>query len=309
MAATAKGGMWGYFYPIGPHEAGHAKIPYSYPYRCPVGADPEHCAEACVDFVARMLRGKETPFGDARTVSNVAAVLLEPMQASAGYIVPGDGYLRGIRELCDEHGFLLIDDEIQAGLGRTGRLWGCEHDGVVPDLVAISKGLASGVPISAVVGSEEILASWGPGAHVATFAATPLAAAAAHATLDVYERENVVARAAKSGAYFAERLQELQERHAILGWIDAKGLFVGLEFVRDRTTKEPAVDETTLMLEYCVREGLLFERGGYLYNRFQLIPSLTIEREQIDRAVEILDAAMSEAEHVAGIERSRSVAV
>src|SRR6266516_3854580 len=296
MAATAKGGMWGFFYPVGPHEAGHAKIPYSYPYRCPVGAEPEHCAEACVDFVRRMLRGKETPFGDARAVSNVAAVLVEPMQASAGYIIPGEGYLRGLRVLCNEFGFLLIDDEIQAGMGRTGRLWACEWDGVAPDLMAVSKGLASGLPISAVVGSDEVFSSWGPGAHVATFAATPLAAAAANATLDAIESEGVVAQAAETGAYFHERLQELQERHPILGWIDARGLFVGLEFVRDRKTKEPSAEEARWMLDHCVAEGLLFERGGHLYNRFQLIPPLTIEREQIDRAVEILDRAMAEAE-------------
>jgi 4-aminobutyrate aminotransferase len=303
MATTAKGGMWGFFYPVGPHDAGHAKIPYSYPYRCPVGAEPEHCADACLDFVRRLLRGKETPFGDARAVSNVAAVLVEPMQASAGYIVPGDGYLRGLRELCDEFGFLLIDDEIQAGLGRTGRMWGCDWDGVVPDLVAISKGLASGFPISAVVAADEILSSWGPGAHVATFAATPVAAAAANATLDVYEQEGVVAQAAETGAYLLERLQELQEKHPILGWIDARGLFVGLEFVRDRKTKEPAAEEATWILDHCVREGLLFEKGGYLYNRFQLIPPLTIERGLIDRAVEILDAGIAEAEQRAGITR------
>jgi 4-aminobutyrate aminotransferase-like enzyme len=309
MATTAKGGMWGFFYPVGPHEAGHAKIPYSYPYRCPVGADPEHCAEACVEFVSRMLRGKETPFGDARHVSNVAAVLLEPMQASAGYIIPGAGYLRGIRELCDEHGFLLIDDEIQAGLGRSGKLWACEHDDVVPDLLATSKGLAGGLPISALVGGDELLSSWGPGAHVATFAATPLAAAAANATLDVYARDHIVARAAETGGYFRERLLELQQKHPILGWVDARGLFVGLEFVRDRATKEPAADESKQMLDHCVREGLLFERGGYLYNRFQLIAPLTIERAQIDRAIEILDGAMTEAECAAGIERPRTVAV
>jgi 4-aminobutyrate aminotransferase-like enzyme len=309
MATTAKGGMWGYFYPVGPHEAGHAKIPYSYPYRCPVGADPEHCAEACVEFVARMLRSKETPFGDARHVSNVAAVLLEPMQASAGYVIPGDGYLKGMRELCDEHGFLLIDDEIQAGLGRSGKLWACEHDGVVPDMIVTSKGLASGMPISALIAAEELLSAWGPGAHVATFAATPLAAAAANATLDVYEAEAIVARAAATGAYFKERLDELQDKHPILGWVDARGLFVGLEFVRDRTTKEPAVKETALMLEHCVKKGLLFERGGYLYNRFQLIPPLTIEREQIDRTVEILDGAMTEAEKATGIERARPLSV
>jgi 4-aminobutyrate aminotransferase-like enzyme len=309
MATTAKGGMWAFFYPVGPHEAGHAKIPYSYPYRCPVGAPPERCAEACVEFVARMLRGKETPFGDARHVSNVAAVLLEPMQASAGYVIPGDGYLKGIRELCDEHDFLLIDDEIQAGLGRSGRLWACEHDDVVPDLVVTSKGLAGGLPLSAVVAADEILSTWGPGAHVATFAATPLAAAAANATLDVYEVENIPARAAATGAYFKDRLLELQEKHPILGWIDARGLFVGLEFVRDRKTKEPATSETELMLERCVADGLLFERGGYLYNRFQLIPPLTIETAEIDRAVAILDAAMTAAEQAAGIARPRAVTV
>jgi 4-aminobutyrate aminotransferase-like enzyme len=234
----------------------------------------------------------------------VAAVLVEPMQASAGYIVPGDGYLRGLRELCGEHGFLLIDDEIQAGMGRTGRMWGCEWDGVVPDLVAVSKGLASGLPISAVVAFDEILSSWGPGAHVATFAATPLAAAAANATLDAYEAENVVAQAAETGAYFRARLEELQERHPILGWIDARGLFIGLEFVRDRETKEPAAEEASWILDHCVREGLLFEKGGYLYNRFQLIPPLTIDRDLVDRAVEILDAGMAEAERRAGIARS-----
>jgi 4-aminobutyrate aminotransferase-like enzyme len=165
------------------------------------------------------------------------------------------------------------------------------------------------LPISAVVASEELLSAWGPGAHVATFAATPLAAAAANATLDVYAAENIVSRAAKTGSYFREQLGELQEKHPILGWIDARGLFVGLEFVRDRKTKEPAVAETKLMLDYCVREGLLFEAGGYLYNRFQLIPALTIERGEIDRAIEILDGAMAEAERSAGIEQARSVSV
>jgi 4-aminobutyrate aminotransferase-like enzyme len=234
-------------------------------------------------------------------VSNVAAVLLEPLQASAGYIIPGDGYLRGIRELCDEFGFLMIDDEIQAGMGRTGRMWACEHEDVVPDMIVVSKGMASGLPISAVVAADEIAASWGPGAHVGTFAATALAAAASNATLDVYESELLVRRAADLGGYFRDQLEGLQQRHPILGWIDARGLFVGLEFVRDRATKEPAAEESAWMLDFCVREGLLFEKGGYYYNRFQLIPSLVIEKETIDRAVDILDRAMTMAETRSGI--------
>ena len=134
-----------------------------------------------------------------------------------------------------------------------------------------------------------------------TFAATPLAAAAANATLDVYKSEQLVRRAADTGDYFREQLDALQQRHPILGWIDARGLFVGLEFVRDRVTKEPADDESGWMLDFCVREGLLFEKGGYYYNRFQLIPSLVIEKETIDRAVDILDRAMTMAETRSGI--------
>ena len=308
MATTTKGGMWSYFYPVGPHETGHAKIPFSYPYRCPVGASPENCAEACLEFVRRMFRGKETPFGDGRGISNVAAILLEPMQASAGYVIPGDGYLSGIRELCDEFGMLLILDEIQAGLGRTGRWWASEHDGVVADIMTVSKGLASGIPISAVVANGELLTSWGPGAHVGTFAATPLACAAAHATLDIYERDGLVERADSVGRYFRERLDELAAKHPIIGWIDAKGLFVGIELVNDRETKEPAVEGTQRVLEHCVSAGLLFERGGYYYNRLQLIPPLTIEYAQIDEAISILDDAFASAERELGIERPTQVA-
>jgi 4-aminobutyrate aminotransferase-like enzyme len=134
------------------------------------------------------------------------------MQASAGYIIPGDGFLAGIRELCDEFGFLLTDDEIAA--------------------------------------------SWGPGAHVGTFSASALASAAANATLNVYESEQLVDRAFEVGGYFADQLRVLQERHPILGWIDARGLFVGLEFVKDRAAKEPAAEEASWMLDFCVREGL-----------------------------------------------------
>jgi 4-aminobutyrate aminotransferase-like enzyme len=301
MATTAKGGMWGYFYPVGPHDTGHHKVPYSYPYRCPVGASAANCAEACLEYTRRMLRHKETPLGDGRGVSNVAAILLEPMQASAGYIIPGDGFLTGMREICDQHGFLLVMDEIQAGMGRSGKMWACEYEGVVPDILITSKGLASGLPISAAITREEIAGSWGPGAHVSTFAATPLAAAAANATLDIMEGEDIPGQAARTGLYFRNRLEELQARHPILGWIDQRGLFVGLEFVRDRKTKEPAVDETTLMLDYCLRQGLLLERGGYYYNRFQLIPPLVVGKGHIDRAVEILDGAMTAAERQGGI--------
>ncbi|MGJ0205179.1 aspartate aminotransferase family protein [Leucobacter sp. gxy201] len=301
MAMTAKGGMWSYFYPVGPHDTAHAKIPYSYPYRSAFGASPETDAEACLEFIQRMFRGKETPFGDGRGVSNVAAILVEPMQASAGYIMPGEGYLQGLRELADEHGILLIFDEIQTGMGRSGKMWASEHEGIVPDLFTTSKGLASGMPISALIGRSDILSSWGPGAHVGTFSGTPLASAAANATLDVYARDGIVENAARMGDYFRERLAELQDKHTLLGHVDGRGLFIGLELVMDRATKEPAPEATTAVLNACVREGLLFEKGGYYYNRLQLIPALIIDKAEIDQAIDILDRAFTEAANLVGV--------
>jgi 4-aminobutyrate aminotransferase-like enzyme len=173
-------------------------------------------------------------------------------------------------------------------------------------MIATSKGLAAGMPISAVVARDPILASWGPGAHVATFAATPVAAAAANAALDVLDEERLVERAAEIGAHFRDGLLDLQDRHPILGWVDARGLFIGLEFVRDRATREPADIEAGWMLDFCVEEGLLLERGGYLYNRFQLIPPLVIERNQVDRALDILDRAMTMAEQRSGMVSRRA---
>src|SRR5260370_6727111 len=140
-------------------------------------------------------------------------------------------------------------------MGRSGRMWACENEDAVPDMIVASKGLASGLPISAVVAADEVAASWGPGAHVATFAATPLAAAAANATLDVYESEQLVRRAADIGGYFSGQLEALQQRPPILGWIDAPGLFAGPEVVRDRGTNEPADEGSGSMLHLCVREG------------------------------------------------------
>lgn len=293
IATTAKGYLWAFHYPIGPHDAGHAKMPYPYTYRPPLGDDGTS-GRPYVDYLRRMLSGKESPLGDRVSgVNNVAAILLEPMQASAGYIIPPDDYLPLLRELCDEFDILLIADEIQCGMGRTGEMWACDRVGVVPDILLTSKALANGQPVAAVVADSEIASSWGAAAHISTFACTPVAAAAANAVLEIMEREQIPRQAAEKGRYFRGRLDELMERHELLGDIDLAGLFIGLEFVRDRETKEPADTEAATMLEFCVAEGLLFEKGGYHHNRFQLIPPLTIETQQIDAVVDVLDRALT----------------
>jgi 4-aminobutyrate aminotransferase-like enzyme len=293
IATTAKGYLWAYHYPIGPHDAGHAKMPFPYTYRPPLGDDGTS-GRPYVEYLRRLLTGKESPLGDrASGVNNVAAILLEPMQGSAGYIIPPDDYLPLLRELCDEFGILLIADEIQCGMGRTGEMWACDRVGVVPDILLTSKALGNGQPLAAVVASSELASSWGAAAHISTFACTPVAAAAANAVLEIMAREEVPKQAKEKGAYFRSRLVELMDRHPMLGDFDLAGLFIGLEFVRDRLTKEPADTEASTMLEFCVAEGLLLEKGGYYHNRFQLIPPLTIESQQIDAVVDILDRAMS----------------
>jgi 4-aminobutyrate aminotransferase-like enzyme len=293
VATTAKGFLWAYHYPIGPHDAGHFKVPFPYAYRPPLGDDGSS-GKPYVDYLRRMLTGKESPLGDrASGVNNVAAILLEPMQASAGYIIPPDDYLPLLRELCDEYGILLIVDEIQCGMGRSGEMWACDRVGVVPDILLTSKALANGQPVAAVVASSEIASSWGAAAHISTFACTPVAAAAANTVLDIMAREEIPKQAAEKGNYFKARLVELMKRHEMLGDFDLAGLFIGIEFVRDRETREPADTETATMLEYCVREGLLFEKGGYHHNRFQLIPPLTIEPRQIDAVIDVIDRALT----------------
>ena len=234
-------------------------------------------------------------------MSNVAALLLEPMQASAGYIIPGDGFLPASRELCDEFGFLLIDDEIQAGMGRSGRMWACEHEsrGAGHDPGVQGPGQrAAGVRGHRRRRDRRVLGARRARRHVRCQRAGQRGGQRHPGRVRVRAPGGP---GVEVGGYFADQLRALQERHPILGWIDARGLFVGLEFVKDRATKEPAAEEAAWMLDFCVREGLLFERGGYYYNRFQLIPSLVIEKDLIDRAVDILDRAMTMAEARSGI--------
>ena len=294
IAAGGRARAWAYCQPTGPHDSGHAKIPYPYPYRCLFGSsDPEECASRCVEFLRMLLSGSSTPLGGGKgDICNVAAVLVEPMQGAGGYIIPPPSFLQGLRELCDEFGILLILDEIQTGLGRTGKLWGCEHSGVIPDIMAIGKSLGGGLPISAVVARSEIAASWGPGAHLSTFAATPLASAAANAVLEYLVDNNLPDRAATTGVYLKDRLLELSERHNLIGSVDSCGLFTGIEFVRDRQTKEPASEEAAWMLEFCKTEGLLLQRGGPHGNRFMLIPPLVITEDEIDEGLAILSRAL-----------------
>jgi 4-aminobutyrate aminotransferase len=220
----------------------------------------------------------------------VAAILVEPIQGEGGYLVPPDGFLQGLRALCDEHGILLIFDEVQAGIGRTGKMFASQHFGVAPDIMTLAKGLGSGLPIGMVVAKRSIMEQWKRGAHGNTFGGNPICCAAAIATLDLVERE-FAANAAVVGQYFMERLCALQAKHACIGDVRGKGLMIGMELVEDRVSKAPATALCDAVINRAFHNGLLLLSCGISTVRF--MPPLVITRAQVDEAVAILDRTLA----------------
>ena len=301
MGLTSKGNMQPYFYPILPDKAvGYFHFPYC--YRCPFDKEYPGCNMYCMKSFERLLDGKESPYTDGvNGICSIAAFLVEPFQSSAGYFIPPAGYLQELRRIADKFGILLIVDEIQAGLGRSGKLWAFEHSEIEPDMFVTSKALGGGIPIAAVVAKEDVLKEWGPGAHVSTQAGNVLACAAGNYVLNTISTADFLKKVNETGAYFMDGLRQVEKDHKIVGHIDNKGIYTGLELVMDRKTKEPAAKATTYVRDRGVEEGILFEKGGYFHNRMQLIPPLNIERSELDRVVKLLDKIFGEAEKKFGV--------
>jgi 4-aminobutyrate aminotransferase len=269
------------FFPTMP---GVTHVPYPNPYRpLLVGADQ---GKAVIDFIENVLFQNNLP------PNEVAAVLVEPIQGEGGYIVPPDGFLAGLRALCDRHGMLLIFDEVQSGIGRTGKMFASQHWGVTPDIMTLAKGLGSGLPIGAVVARRRHMDQWKRGAHGNTFGGNPLCCAAALATLDLVERE-YAANAAAVGEYFMARLRDLKARYPVIGDVRGKGLMIGMELITDPTTKAPARALSDAVLTRAYHQGLLLLGCGLSTVRF--IPPLMIGRAHVDEAVGMLEAALKEA--------------
>ena len=297
MSMTGEAGMWAYYNPVPPWGTAISYFPYPYCYRCPYDKSCPSCKFFCIKALESLFNNTKTPFMNVQKgISNVAAIIIEPMQASAGYIIPPTGYLAKLQEVCRKYGILLIADEVQSGMGRTGKMWACEHSGVTPDMIIFGKAIAGGLPISGVVGRKEIMDSWGPGGHLGTFAGTVLACAAANKVLEIMERDDIPQKTKEMGDYFIEGLEGLAKKHSIVGDVKGKGLFIGIEFVRDRKTKEPATKESSFMEQQCLEKGLICSHSGYFGNRFCLIPPLVISKDQIDRAMKIFDNVFTEAE-------------
>ena len=269
------------FFPTMP---GVTHVPYPNTYR-PLFAGADQ-GRAAIDYIENLLfQGNVPP-------QEVAAILVEPIQGEGGYLVPPDSFLPGLRELCDRHGILLIFDEVQSGIGRSGRMFACQHWNVAPDIMTLAKGLGSGLPIGLVVAQRRLMERWKRGAHGNTYGGNPLCCAAALATLDLVERE-YAANAADVGGYFLGRLRELQERFACIGDLRGKGLMIGMELVSDRSTRTPAKALCEAVLTRAFHHGLLLLSCGVSTVRF--IPPLMINRAHADEATELFTTALSEA--------------
>jgi len=247
--------------------------PYATPYRCPAGGDGDSCAAACLAELDRVFAHEVDP-------SQVAAIFVEPILGEGGYIDPPPSFLQGLRRRCDRYGMLLVADEIQSGVGRSGKWWAIEHAGVVPDLMTVAKGIASGFPLSALIGRSDVMSQWPPGAHGTTFGGNPVSCAAALATLDVIEDEGLIENAAARGRQLQDGLRQIQADHAVLGDVRGKGLMVGIEFVGPDTAPYP--EAAAAVKERCLRTGVLISRCGPHNQTLRLAPPLIITAGEID---------------------------
>jgi 4-aminobutyrate aminotransferase len=266
-----------------PAMPGVTHVPYPNPYR-PLfnGADQ---GKAVLDYI-RMLFERNVP------ASEVAAIMIEPLQGEGGYLWPPEGFLAGLRALCDEHGILLIFDEVQSGVGRTGKMWACQHSGVKPDIMTSAKGLGSGLPIGAIIAKKTIMEQWKRGAHGNTFGGNPLSCAAAIATLDLVQHE-FMANAARVGEHFMGRLREMQRDYTCIGEVRGKGLMIGMELIENDAERSPARALTDRLVTRGYHNGLLLLSCGVSTLRF--MPPLSTTTAEIDEAVGLLRTALDEA--------------
>ena len=268
-----------YFAPL---LGGVTHVAYAYCYRCPFNLQYPSCDMACVDHIDEVLFKKVVP------PEEVAAMFVEPVQGEGGYIVPPPRFLPALRALCDKYGILLVDDEVQSGMGRTGKMFAIEHFNTKADIYAIAKGIASGLPLGACVAKAGIM-DWEPGSHASTFAGNPVSCAAALKTIELLEN-GLIKNAARLGEIALARLDELKARFEFIGDVRGKGLMVGVELVGDPLTKEPVRDRRNAVVLEAFKNGLLLLGAGESSIRF--IPALVILEKELLLGLEIFETAL-----------------
>jgi len=261
-------------------------IPYPYAYRCALGHTQENCGSEIIELLEQQI------FKRLFAPEEVAAVIVEPIQGEGGFIPAPLTFLQELQRLCNKHGIMLILDEVQAGMGRTGKMWAYDHAGITPDIVLTAKGIASGMPISAFIAKESVM-QWKPGSHGTTYGGNPVCVAAALATLDLIEG-GLMANAKKMGEYIFRKIGHWPKHFNIVGDVRGKGLMMGVEIVRDQRTKEIDKELRNKVVVNAFRRGLLTLDSGE--NSIRMSPPLVIDEEQADCAIRIMEEAIQEAE-------------
>jgi 4-aminobutyrate aminotransferase len=242
--------------------------------------DAEEFALGCARFIEEKL------FKTTLPPEEVAAIFVEPVQGEGGYVVAPTSFMQELRRICDRHGILLVVDEVQSGVGRTGKWWAVEHTGVHPDIVCSAKGIASGMPLGVTISRADIM-NWVPGSHASTFGGNPVCIAAALATLDVIENENLLGNATDVGNHMLKRMADWPSKHRLVGDVRGRGLMIGVDIVKDKVSKEYANAERDRIVELAFERGMLFLGCGP--STVRISPALVVSRDEADAAIDVLE--------------------
>jgi 4-aminobutyrate aminotransferase len=259
-------------------------FPFPYCYRCPWKQTFPECDYYCVDYFKEQYLEKFVP------VEDVAAYFFEPFQGEGGYVIPPPEYFKKMSFLRKE-GVLFVADEVQTGIGRSGEFFAVENFGIVPDIIGFAKGIASGLPLGGIVASAEVMDSWVPGQHASTFGANPVAVEAALATLEVINSERLMENAVKMGKVAMRRLEEMKEDYEIVGDVRGMGLFIGVEIVKSKKTKERGIHESQAVARACFKDGLVLISAGR--NTLRVIPALNVAREELEEGLDVMEGAIA----------------
>jgi 4-aminobutyrate aminotransferase/(S)-3-amino-2-methylpropionate transaminase len=273
---------------FGPFVSDVLRVPYAYCYRCAYGAHHPDCAVKCVDAIEDAFKRHADP-------RSIAALVVEPVLGEGGFVVPPRGYLSSLAALCRRHGIMLIVDEVQTGFGRTGRFFACEHDGVEPDLLVTAKSLAGGLPLAAVIGRADLMDGPVPGGLGGTYSGNPMACAAAHAVLDLFESGDLVLRSEAIGARIEARAREWARSCTIIGDIRRLGGMLGIELVTSRDTRAPAKAETNEIIRQACERGVLLIAAGTYGNVIRFLAPLSISDAELDEGLEVLSGCFAAA--------------
>lgn len=282
--AMAAAGKQGTKFRYGPVLSGHVQSPFPYCYRCPFDLNAESCGFKCLAFLDLVVQ--------TQTTGSLAAIITEPYQGGSGFIFPPEGWLTQLQEWCAENEVLFILDEVQSSFGRTGKMFAAEHEDLRPNFLTLGKGIGSGIPTSALMTEKRIMEIFDRGEASSTTGGNPVSCAAAHAVLDIFEQENLVENSAKLGDYMKGRLQEIAEKSPYIGDVRGMGLVMGMEFVRDKETKEPAGDIMWEVIDTCATEGLCCGAVGFYGNVIRVAPPLVISEDEAEQSCDIMESVV-----------------